>query len=353
MIFLCLDWEKTIGSQIKKSIIFKSRVKKMRPFWGTKTIVLIGVISILLFELVESIPARADNTVQASNSIPDAPVSDGNIVTGDSNSVQTNSDNNVVSGWTNNISSSSGNTVSGAYNWVTDHSFDNAISGEYNRVDNNSRRNSVSGDGNTISNHSDNNAVSGSSNIVTGDNNLVSGAANTVTGSNNVAAMGSVVTGDNNIGMGSGSQATAVNTVAIGNGARATHDNAVALGSGSVTDSANTVSVGSSGNLRRVTNVAQGVNSTDAVNKSQLDNTNARVGANTNAINDLREESRAGIAAAAALIELMPSGPGKTTVNLGTASYMGSIAIGQQSTALPHLRISLSIPGFPWQTIQY
>ena len=44
----------------------------------------------------------------------------------------------------------------------------------------------------------------------------------------------------------------------------------VAIGQDSVADEADTVSVGSSGNERRVTNVADGVNATDAVNVQQL-----------------------------------------------------------------------------------
>jgi autotransporter adhesin len=47
-------------------------------------------------------------------------------------------------------------------------------------------------------------------------------------------------------------------------------DNAVALGAGSVADQANTVSVGAAGKERRITNVADGVDDTDAANVSQL-----------------------------------------------------------------------------------
>jgi autotransporter adhesin len=132
--------------------------------------------------------------------------------------------------------------------------------------------------------------------------------------------------------------------------------NSVALGNNSIADEPNTVSVGSVGSERRITNVAPGVNSTDAVNKGQLDQTNARVSKNAsniahnrgyiyenraaieqnsetinrleNSLDDLRDESRSGIAAAAALIELMPSAPGKTTVNLGSATYQGAVAVG-------------------------
>ncbi len=49
----------------------------------------------------------------------------------------------------------------------------------------------------------------------------------------------------------------------------------VALGTGSVADEENTISVGSSTNQRRITNVAAGVNATDAVNVSQLKSSEA------------------------------------------------------------------------------
>jgi autotransporter adhesin len=58
--------------------------------------------------------------------------------------------------------------------------------------------------------------------------------------------------------------------VAIGAGAAASAPNSVALGNGSVANVANTVSVGSPGNERRITNVAPGINQSDAVNVGQL-----------------------------------------------------------------------------------
>ena len=58
--------------------------------------------------------------------------------------------------------------------------------------------------------------------------------------------------------------------VALGYGAQANAPNSVALGSGSIASAPNTVSVGSPGSERRITNVAPGVNPTDAVNLGQL-----------------------------------------------------------------------------------
>ncbi|EGO4359992.1 YadA-like family protein [Escherichia coli] len=64
-------------------------------------------------------------------------------------------------------------------------------------------------------------------------------------------------------------------SVAIGSGSIAAPDNSVALGTGSVANEENTISVGSSTNQRRITNVAAGVNATDAVNVSQLKSSEA------------------------------------------------------------------------------
>ncbi len=61
-------------------------------------------------------------------------------------------------------------------------------------------------------------------------------------------------------------------------------------------------------------NVAPGILGTDAVNVSQLRST--------------RDELRRGIAGAVALVELMPSAPGKTTVNMGYGHFAGEDAIG-------------------------
>ncbi|WP_338726077.1 YadA-like family protein [Escherichia coli] len=64
-------------------------------------------------------------------------------------------------------------------------------------------------------------------------------------------------------------------SVAIGSGSIAAADNSVALGTGSVANEENTISVVSSTNQRRITNVAAGVNATDAVNVSQLKSSEA------------------------------------------------------------------------------
>ncbi|AZT49005.1 hypothetical protein EI538_07190 [Salmonella enterica] len=69
---------------------------------------------------------------------------------------------------------------------------------------------------------------------------------------------------------GADANAQGADSIAIGSGSIAAAENSVALGTNSVADEANTVSVGSSTQQRRITNVAAGVNNTDAVNVAQL-----------------------------------------------------------------------------------
>jgi len=66
------------------------------------------------------------------------------------------------------------------------------------------------------------------------------------------------------------SSATGTNSVAIGGAASASASNSVALGSNSVASRANAVSVGAAGSERQIINVANGTNGTDAVNVQQL-----------------------------------------------------------------------------------
>lgn len=77
-------------------------------------------------------------------------------------------------------------------------------------------------------------------------------------------------TGSNAAAGGSGAVASGDRSLALGTDAQATANNAVALGSGAVADRANSVSVGAAGRERQVTNVAAGSADTDAVNVSQL-----------------------------------------------------------------------------------
>ena len=77
-------------------------------------------------------------------------------------------------------------------------------------------------------------------------------------------------TGTSSIAYGSFSTASGDTSVALGDTANASARDSVALGSRSVANDPNTVSVGAPGSERRITNVAPGINPTDAVNMSQF-----------------------------------------------------------------------------------
>ncbi|MFV1848699.1 ESPR-type extended signal peptide-containing protein [Stenotrophomonas maltophilia] len=77
--------------------------------------------------------------------------------------------------------------------------------------------------------------------------------------------------------LGHDAQATLDNALAIGSGARATYSESVAIGANSVTYASRSVSVGSRGYERRIMNVGEGVEGTDAVNVNQWSITNRNV----------------------------------------------------------------------------
>ncbi|HHX3696153.1 TPA: ESPR-type extended signal peptide-containing protein, partial [Burkholderia cenocepacia] len=85
--------------------------------------------------------------------------------------------------------------------------------------------------------------------------------------------------GKNSVAIGSQANATNVDTLAIGSGSRASGMNSIAIGVNSVAASADTVSIGDVGATRRIVNVSDGVDDTDAVNMKQL--TDAMHSANT------------------------------------------------------------------------
>jgi autotransporter adhesin len=100
--------------------------------------------------------------------------------------------------------------------------------------------------------------------------------------------------------------------------------NSVALGAGSVATESNTVSVGSRGYERRVTNVAPGVNGTDAVNLNQM---NASINGVQNQVNI----NKAGIASVAAVTNIPGLNFGeKVNFGVGMSGYQGyaGLAIG-------------------------
>jgi autotransporter adhesin len=182
-----------------------------------------------------------------------------------------------------------------------------------------------------------NSIASGDQSTATGANATASGSNSTAAGANSMASGDSSVafggnaaaSGSNAVSIGGNSQASGSGSVAFGGNSSATADNSVALGANSVADEANTVSVGSAGNERRVTNVAPGVNGTDATNVNQL---NALRNDVNSSMTTLRRAALGGVAAAMAMPNLMPSAPGKTVVGAGVANYKGYNAFAAGAT---------------------
>ncbi|AIY39446.1 Type IV fimbrial biogenesis protein PilY1 [Collimonas arenae] len=132
-------------------------------------------------------------------------------------------------------------------------------------------------------------------------------------------------TGDPTVAVGYNSVAAGNNSVAMGAGAQAIANNTVALGAGSVADQDNTVSVGAHGSERRITNVAPGVNPTDAVNVSQLNNVQNQIG-------NVQRIAYSGIAMSMAMSgAVMPAlDAGEKGVGVGVGSYQGYGALALQ-----------------------
>jgi hypothetical protein len=138
--------------------------------------------------------------------------------------------------------------------------------------------------------------------------------------------------------IGSQANAAGADSVALGYAATASGNNSVALGAGSTDGGqANVVSVGSPGNERRITNVAPGVNGTDAVNVNQL---NATVGHLRNQI-----DATGAMAAAMSNIQLPPGYSKGLGVAVGHQGNQSALAIGFVATPRPNLltRISASL----------
>lgn len=107
-------------------------------------------------------------------------------------------------------------------------------------------------------------SASGANATATGSQASAGGAGATATGAASNAS------GDLSVATGLGAQASARASAAVGNNARATADSCTALGAATVCDEAQTVSIGNSAVKRRLTNVDNGRNDTDATNVRQV-----------------------------------------------------------------------------------
>jgi hypothetical protein len=270
---------------------------------------------------------------------------DYNAVSGSGNTLNNATSYSLVSGQ-NNLVQGNHNVVGGRNNTLAVGVGNSQVMGTGNLLQQNTSYSSVFGVQNTLFNGADYNSVMGdrnqvrtANNVTLGDYNSVNGPAGQngynvaignnidVNGQRNIAmgSMSTIDTGSDSIAMGTNAYTYGDGQVAIGSGARVemSAPNSVALGAGSIADEEDTVSVGFDGGERRIQNVAKGQDDTDAVNVSQLKGT--------------RDELRRGIAASIALVELMPSAPGETTVNLGWGHYKGEDAVGL--TAVHRIRI--------------
>jgi autotransporter adhesin len=148
--------------------------------------------------------------------------------------------------------------------------------------------------------------------------------------------------GDNN----TASSATGNNSTAIGAGSNASGDNSVAIGAGSVANSANTVSVGSVGNERTITNVANGVNPTDAANVGQVnqaleeaknwskDYVDQRFQSVDQDLNRIGNRANAGVASAMAMASLPQAyQPNQNSAAVAVGTFHGEtgVAVGMST----------------------
>ena len=105
-----------------------------------------------------------------------------------------------------------------------------------------------------------------------GDNSIAIGTGHQITGKNS-GAFGdpTIINSDNSYSVGNNNEISGENTFVLGNNVKTSAKNAVILGDGSMATEDNVVSVGAEGNERKIINVKAGENSTDAVNKKQME----------------------------------------------------------------------------------
>jgi len=161
----------------------------------------------------------------------------------------------------------------------------------------------------------------------------ISTAGSTATSVNSTSGV-AAASGTQSLAVGGGAVATGASSTAIGDKANASASNSVAIGANSIANRDNAVSVGAEGSERQIVNVAAGTSGTDAVNLNQLNNAvtqqskafGQQIGYLQSSINTVSKNAYAGVAAAMAMPNLTPSGPGRTVVAAGGGYYMGGSA---------------------------
>jgi len=160
--------------------------------------------------------------------------------------------------------------------------------------------------------------------VALGDNRIAAGA--TLLG-NNAQAGGMAA-----VAVGQGANAGGANSAALGAGANAQGNNSVALGSGSKADRDNSVSVGNAGLQRQITNVAPGIQGTDAVNLNQM--------------NTVQNNIASGVAMIAAMAAIPGLSTDKTlSMGVGAGRFMGEsgVALGANARVTKNLQFALRI----------
>ena len=136
---------------------------------------------------------------------------------------------------------------------------------------------------------------------------------------------GSEAKGDHSTALGNNAKANADRSTAIGHNAEAKASGSVALGEGSVAKEENTVSVGDIGHERRITNVQDPKNLTDAANKRYVDNSISSV---RSELKQTDRKLRGGIAGAVAMANIPTvNRAGGTMVGIGVGSFKGQSAV--------------------------
>ncbi|WP_159628660.1 YadA family autotransporter adhesin [Mannheimia pernigra] len=131
---------------------------------------------------------------------------------------------------------------------------------------------------------------------------------------------------------GNSAKAEGAESVAIGANSVSKGSNSVAVGFGSVAMSDNEFSVGNANAARRITNVAEGVSETDAVNMGQFTRGMNALGGQLNQLENkiARTEKRmsSGIAGAYAAASLINApGAGDSMLSVGTGTFNGATAV--------------------------
>ncbi|EHO48680.1 YadA-like family protein [Haemophilus sp. oral taxon 851] len=155
---------------------------------------------------------------------------------------------------------------------------------------------------------------------------------------------GSEAKGDHSTALGNNAKAHAERSTAIGHNAEAKAAGSVALGEGSVANEENTISVGDVGHERRITNVQDPKNLTDAANKRYVDHS---VNSVRNELKQTDRKLRGGIAGAVAMANIPTTNrAGSTMVGVGVGNFKGqnAVAVGLSKSS-DNNRIHFKVSG--------